>query len=571
MRPLLRIGLFLSFLSPLVFAQVPNNSPRNSSISGRVTVSNSPAANVKVSAMEIKGDDGSNGFAVAGLSPSERQSSTATTDSEGRYRITGLPNGRFTVRVDSATFVPDEQGSGKSRTVVVDDNEEAKNVDFSLIRGGVITGRVTDSQGRPVIARQVRLQKINEQGQKRDHNSQFGFDNSTDDRGVYRLFGLPPGRYIVSSGSSLWGSTGRKFPTTYHPGVLSEDQAAIIDVKEGSEMTGVDIAMASESAGYEALGRVIDSETGNPIQQASLMCFGIGEEGKGVTGFNGNAKTDAQGNFRFAGLPTGRYSIALSPDMDFLTGGIEYYIDETTFEVANGNAAGIEVRAKRGGSISGVVVADNNTSPALRNKIGQMVLSASVSRKDNQSFALPLFSGQRTAKIGGDGKFRISGLSAGEVEFGFFTLTGGNPTVARVERDGGEIRGKFEIRPGEAITGVRIVVAYGTGIIRGQVNFDGENLPEGLRIIAIADRTGGTRDGGGGGEQAEVDNKGRFVIQGLVDGEYEVVVRVLGNTVATPDGRYNSASSQASPSATERVRISGGGETQVTIKLNIGK
>lgn len=571
MRPLLRIGLFLSFLSPLVFAQAPNNSPRNSSISGRVTVSNSSAANVKVSAVEIKGDDGSNGFSVAGLSPAERQSSTATTDTEGRYRITGLPNGRFMVRVDSATFVPDEQGSGKSRTVIVDDNEEAKNIDFSLIRGGVITGRVTDSQGRPIIARQVRLQRISEQGQKRDHNSQFGPDNSTDDRGIYRLYGLPPGRYIVSSGSSSWGgNTGRKFPTTYHPGVLSEDQAAIIDVKEGGEMTGVDIAMASESAGYEALGRLIDSDTGNPIQQASLMCFGIGEEGKGVTGFNGNAKSDAQGNFRFAGLPAGRYSIALSPDMDFLTGGIEYFIDETTFEVANGNAAGIEVRAKRGGSITGVVVADNNTAPALRNKIGQLVLSASVSRKDNQSFALPLFSGQRTAKISGDGKFRISGLSPGEVEFGFFTLTGGNPTVARVERDGGEIRGKLEIRPGEAIAGVRIVVAYGTGIIRGQVNFDGENLPEGLRIIATANRSGGSRDGGGG-EQAEVDNKGRFVIQGLVDGEYEVVVRAMGNTAATQDGRFNTASSQASPSATERVRISGGGETQVTIKLNIGK
>ncbi len=571
MRPLLRIGLFLSFLSPLVFAQATNHSPRNSSISGRVTVSNSPAANVKVSALEIKGDDGSNGFSVAGLSPVERQSSTATTDAEGRYRITGLPDGRFTVRVDSATFVPDGEGGGKSRTVVVDDNEEAKNIDFSLIRGGVITGRVTDSQGRPVIARQVRLQKINEQGQKRDYNGQFGFDNSTDDRGVYRLYGLPPGLYIVSSGSSLWGNTGRKFPTTYHPGVLSEDQAAIIDVREGSEMTGVDIAMASESAGYEALGRVIDSESGTPIPQASLMCFGIGEEGKGgVTGFNGNAKTDAQGNFRFAGLPAGRYSLALSPDMDFLTGGIEYYIDETTFEVANGNAAGIEVRAKRGGSITGVVVADNNTAPALRNKLGQMVLSASVSRKEGQTSALNLFSGQRTAKIGGDGKFRISGLSAGEVEFGFFTLTGGNPTVARVERDGGEIRGKLEIRPGEAITGVRIVVAYGTGIIRGQVNFDGENLPEGLRIIATANRTGGARDGGGS-EQAEVDNKGRFIIQGLVDGEYEVVVRAMGNTVATPDALYNSGSSQASPSATERVRISGGGETQVTIKLNIGK
>jgi Carboxypeptidase regulatory-like domain len=566
MNPLSRIGLFLFLLSPLVFAQSQNNSPRSSSISGRVTVSNNPAANIKVSAVEIKGDDGSSGFSAAGLSPAERQGSSATTDGEGRYRITGLPAGKFSVKVESAAFVPDKQGGGNFRTVAIDDNEEAKDIDFSLVRGGVITGRVTDSQGRPVIARQVRLQIVNEQGQKRDHTAQFGFDMySTDDRGVYRLYGLPPGRYIVSSGSALWGNTGRKFPTTYYPGVTSEDEAAIIEVKEGGEVTGIDIALGSASAGYEALGRVIDSETGSPIAQVTLMCFGIGEEGRGLTGYNGNAKTDAQGNFRFAGLPAGRYSLSLSPDMDFLTGGIEYYIDETTFEIANGNAAGIEVRAKRGGSISGVVVAESSTASALRNKINQMVLSASVSKKEGQPSSFDFFSNQRTAKIGSDGRFRISGLSPGEVEFGFFTLTGGNPTVARVERDGGEVRGKLEIRPGEAITGVRIVVAYGTGVIRGQVEVDGGKLPEGSRVIVTANRTGGSSSG-----QAEVDNKGRFTIRNLVDGEYELMAQAIGNTVSTSEGLI-SPTQPSMPSATERVRITGGGEAQVTIKLNLSK
>jgi hypothetical protein len=571
MNPLVRIGLFLLFLSPPVFGQTQNNGPRNSSISGRITVSNNPAANIKVSAVEIKGDDGSGGFSVAGLSPAERQGSSATTDAEGRYRITGLPAGKFAVKVESAAFVPDKQGGGNSRTVALDDNEETKNIDFSLVRGGVITGRVTDSQGRPIIARHVRLQIVNEQGQKRDHNAQFGFDMySTDDRGVYRIYGLPPGRYIVSSGSAVWGNTGRKFPTTYHPGVTSEDQAAIIEVKEGGEATGVDITFGSASTGYEALGRVIDSETGNPIPQASLMCFGIGDEDKGFTGFNGNAKTDAQGNFRFAGLSSGRYSLSLSPDLDFLSGGIEYYIDEATFEVASGNVAGIEVRAKRGGSISGIVVMENSNSSALRNKLSQMVLSASVSKKEGQQSSFNPFSGQRTAKIGGDGKFRIAGLSPGEVSFGFFTLTGGNPTVARVERNGGDVGGKLEIRPGEAITGIRIVVAYGTGVIRGQVDVEGGNLPEGSRIIVTANRTGARE--GGGTAQAEADNKGRFAIQNLVDGEYELVVRATGNTVPAPDGLTSAPPPQDSmPSATERVRISGGGETQVTIKLNLSK
>src|SRR5262245_46824150 len=130
MNPLRRVGLILFFLSPLVIAQTQNNGPRNSSISGRITVNNAPAANIKVSAVETKGDDGNSTFSAAGLSPSERQGSTATTDAEGRYRITGLPDGKFSVKVESATFVPDKQGGGNTRTVVLDDNEEAKNIDF---------------------------------------------------------------------------------------------------------------------------------------------------------------------------------------------------------------------------------------------------------------------------------------------------------------------------------------------------------------------------------------------------------------------------------------------------------
>lgn len=560
MYPFRRIGLILFLFSPLVFAQSQNNSLHNSSISGRITVNNAPAASIKVSAVETNGDEGQ-GISAMGLNSAEKRGSTATTDAEGRYRITGLPAGKFSVKVESATFVSDKQGN--TRSLSLDDNEEAKNIDFSLVRGGVITGRITDSQGRPLIAKSVRLQIVNEQGQKRDFNPQFGPEMlMTDDRGVYRLYGLAPGRYLISSGSALWGNMGRKFPTTYYPGVIGEEQAGIIEVKGGAEVTGVDIALGGAASGYEALGRVIDAETGNPIQQVSLMCFGIGtEDNRGFTGFNGNARTDSQGNFRFAGLPSGKYSISFSPDMDVLSGGSEYYIDGATFEIAESNAAGIEVRARHGGSISGVVVPDSNTASAMRNKLGQMVLSASIQKSDEQQTSVvDIFSGQRTARIGADGSFRLAGLSPGAVDFGFFTLAGGNPTVVRVERDGAAVGNKLEIRPGESITGVRIVVAFGTGVIRGQVVVDGGKLPEGSHFIVRANRTGGRDDRGT--QQADVDNKGRFTIQGLVDGEYDLVV--------TEAGALASSGSPSSLSATEHVRISGGGETQATIKLNPG-
>ncbi|MBO0723559.1 MAG: carboxypeptidase regulatory-like domain-containing protein, partial [Blastocatellia bacterium] len=522
--------LLIFLLSPLVFAQAQNNSPHNSSISGRITVDGTPATNIKISATEIKGEDQSSSFSAQGLSPVEKQGASAVTDADGRYRITGLQDGKYAVKVESGAFVPAKQGAGSSRRVALDENQEAKNIDFSLVRGGVITGRITDSQGRPLIDRQVRLQFVSEDGQKRDHNAQFGSDMfTTDDRGVYRLYGLPPGRYILSSGSAEYGIGGRRFPTTYYPGVISEDQAGIIEVKEAGEVSGIDLALGALS-GYEALGRVIDAENGTPIAQANLVCFARGDDDRGPTGFSGNAKTDAQGNFRFAGLPSGKYSISLSPDTDILTGGSEYYIDSAGFEVAEGNLAGIEIRARHGSSISGVVAPENNA--ALQNKFGQMVLSASVTKKDDEQSSNDPFSGQRTAKIGNDGQFRISGLRPGVVDFGLFTLIGGNPTISRVERDGADTGGKIEIRPGESISGVKIVVAFGTGVIRGQVDYDKDLLPEGSQIIVYANRNG-ARDKGS--QQTSVDSKGRFAIQGLADGDYEVVVQALNLVSSTQD------------------------------------
>src|SRR5207244_12335072 len=69
----------------------------------------------------------------------------------------------------------------------------------------VITGRVTDAENKPVVEERVSLQSVDENGAP----SRFGVFSSpndqmyqTDDRGIYRIYGLPAGRYKVSVGRS---------------------------------------------------------------------------------------------------------------------------------------------------------------------------------------------------------------------------------------------------------------------------------------------------------------------------------------------------------------------------------
>ena len=126
---------------------------------------------------------------------------------------------------------------------MVEVGESAEGVDFALTEGGVITGRVTDADGRPVVEEAVSLNKTAEQG----HMLQFIPPNYesliTDDRGIYRVYGVPAGHYLVSVGAPFGAEQGKhaRILRNFSPGVTDRAKAVSVEVKEGAETTGVDI------------------------------------------------------------------------------------------------------------------------------------------------------------------------------------------------------------------------------------------------------------------------------------------------------------------------------------------
>jgi Carboxypeptidase regulatory-like domain len=546
-------------LDLLVCAQT---DPRTGSVSGRVTINGKPAANKKINITGENSSDGAFDFSIG--RPEGGQSYSAMTDGDGRYRITGLPAGTFTLEAQLPAYVDEKKSGSRQRSITLDRGEQVENVDLSLVRGGVITGRITDSKGNPLIAKQVRLQIVKEEG-ARDVNliqAVPGLNDffETDDRGIYRAYGLPEGKYLVSVGSGVFGDVSHKYPLTYHPDATDEKQATIIDVREGSEATGIDIRIVSETETYEALGRVIDADTGEPVPQASLVCIKTEESGAAPENLSKNAVSDAQGNFRFTGLPSGRYSVSLSPEF-FSSKPGEYYTEENNFSIAGSNLSGVEVRARRGGAISGVVVFENSRDPARTARPAQLMLTAVVTKRSDPQPAFGM-SGQSATKINSDGSFRVSGLSPGEVKFGVFSFAGGrSPELVRVERDGSQVVGNLEIKRGEVISGVRLVLALGTGVIRGQVEIVGGGLPDDATLQAIANRAG-TLNSDGGDNKKIVDKKGRFVFEGLLDGEYEVIV-LIGSGIRQ--------SIPPAPTVSQKVSVISGSEAQVNIKLDLSQ
>src|SRR5262249_51449344 len=159
-----------------------------------------PAVNALVSVEEVRPEPDGRAKVLEGGAGEHRIHAKSRADSDGRYRFTGLAEGRYSIHALSRAYVSQRaRGEDRgNRQVTLDDGEARENVDFEFVQGGVITGRVTDSEGRPVIAAELLLMQINEKGEPaEDSNFNHHQEMQTDDRGVYRIYGLPKGRYIV--------------------------------------------------------------------------------------------------------------------------------------------------------------------------------------------------------------------------------------------------------------------------------------------------------------------------------------------------------------------------------------
>ncbi len=566
-RALTLCVLLLAAVQAAAQVRPPDNRPRNSLISGRVTLGGNPLQNKIVLVTEIpernRQEAGDVSFSFGGSSAAAY---SARTDADGRYRITGLPAGKYEVHPQAGAYVPEKKSGESEQTVTLDDGEARENVNFALVRGGVITGRVTNAEGHPLIERSVTVQSAAKDKQSPAEEGVFSETAETDDRGVYRAYGIRAGRYVVSAGAGrfgLDGQTASKYPKTYHPNTTEEAQARVIEVAEGGEVTDVDIRLGAARKGFEAAGRVIDAETGQPLPQVSLMCFAVGSKDGVMADFNGTARSDEKGGFLFIGLQPGQYTIQMTPTFAGLNGApSEHYAEALKFEVTAGDVGGLELRAKRGASLSGVAILEAAPDQKGKTGLGQLMLAATVMPAEENSgepSVASMMSGMGMTKLNSDGSFRITGLSPGKLLLRPFGIGGAVPVVKRVERNGVELREGIEIKAGETLTGVKILMAYANGVIRGQVNMTGGQLPAGMRVLATAINANAAPTEQGG--SAEVDGKGRFLIEGLLDGEYEVSAQVISNK----------EDSGQLPSVSQTVRVTNGAETQVILTLDLSK
>lgn len=571
MRSLARLTILLAILAPGSFARPtsPAQDPKETgTITGRVTLDGKPAQGVNV----IATPSGSEPARMVERMLNPSASSKATTDSAGRYRLEGVPAGTYIVSPSAPTLVSLEAEKAQ-KEVTVGGDATVERIDFSLARGGVITGKVTESDGHPAIAAFIALKPVGNAeavGFYAMQNDRMFF---SDDRGVYRIFGLPAGRYLVSAGNSDNSPFGQLFTgqhrvKTYYPGVTDEPSAKPVEVTAAGEAVGIDIKLGVATKGFVVSGRIIESETRKPVANM-VVTYGASpshevsnknededdndgdDDDDSLGSLSGFTMTNAKGEFRLESVAPGKFQ-ARANSMGAVEGTTDFYTDPVEFEVRGANVENLEMQVHRGASISGVVVVENPESGEAHEKIGQLVLNVAVADAQTRSFS------SNAGSVAADGSFRVGGLKAGKARIDANSFGAQRLSVLRIERNGVDQQDGLLVQPNEQITGVRVIVIEANCVIRGHVIFQGGSPPPGSVTSAVAMAMSGTR--GHGQSAGQVDSKGDFVIENLAPGSYEVVATTY---VAGSEGAKRVISGK------QTVSVTSGIPTDISLVLDL--
>jgi hypothetical protein len=270
------------------------------------------------------------------------------TGMDGSFRLDAVPVGDYLVAALKPAYVtpgtavafdtPEDKLKGMIAALpsVHIGAGQVATLNLTLHRGAVISGRMQYADGSPAIGMTVVWgvaddrafhPEFGRQGPSPRMQALQNFDApqqqpvTTNDEGRFRIFGLQPGKYMVSTAIALDHNTtrvsmtdgehipkGREVPEVigiYAPGVFRRDDARIIEIKGDEQITDADLTIAPESL-HAIGGKVLAAATGQNLGQGMVVL----RENK-AKDFGRFALLQNDGSFQFNYLPPGTYTVEI--------------------------------------------------------------------------------------------------------------------------------------------------------------------------------------------------------------------------------------------------------------------
>jgi len=513
-RPLrfFRLAMSLLALSGLALLGAAQQSTKDDAITGRVMGDDgNPLVNAKVVATEAEA-----------RGPNRAPHSTTTND-EGYFRLAGLPPGDYYISASAEGYL---YGYAFATERSAQDNRYFRpgaSVTITLKKGGVITGRVTDAEDRAVVAVPVSLEHVFEADDRPRAATYVGREEWTDDRGVYRLYGLQPGSYLVRAGGrGLQDRGASAFDSdapTYYPSATREN-ATEVRVGAGEEATGIDIRYRGER-GHAIRGAVAGAANFNRQPYVKLN-----RPPGAQVGFTYSRVEDQSLKFDFEGLPDGEYELIAGHSV---SGEDDAASAPRRVTIKGADVNGVELRLTPLASLFGrFILAADSTDCQTRQRRRLMDVSLVLHR---DGAAQPEPAQERPNQ---QGEFAIRGLEAGlyrltasllHIEWYLRAIT--QPGSAPANRPVDVSRQGLMLQPGERATGLVITVAEGAAFLSGKVisSNEGASLPTQLRVYLVPAESASADDALRYVE-TEVESNGRFTMRHLAPGRYWLLARL---------------------------------------------
>jgi len=485
---------------------------------------------------------------------------STVADANGRFTIRDVAPGQYTIESDLQGFF-----DAPGRPAIADvEAGKSSNVTVPLLAGATISGRVKNEAGRFLPNTAVTAYQITYVNGKIIPSPQS--QQTTDDRGEYRMFWLPPGDYLVLADPPRYALSGAQqtpefgpppagrgaappppmstpqFMRTFYPQSLTTADARVIAVKGGDQLSGMDITV-QKGVTYKISGEIhaIPSTAlaapprgrganANPNAPQRIQGF-LGLEFRdpsvidmrstnlgGTVPSAGNffltpTEDGMRATFEVRDVLPGEYYLVPRVNQSIPPGSGNFTINRIPVDVRDRDITGLAMELFAGVSVNGTLTIDGHAP-------GNVTTRVALSAVGNPS---PTYQGISARAV------------IPKADDGTFTIVNIPPTRYRVEMGVGLPPDLYveEVRQGavsvfdsglevgkESIGGLQVFLRSGAGIVEGIVR-DGAGKPVPNATVVVVPPEP-RRENRALYKTGASDASGKFSVRGIGPGGYKV-------------------------------------------------
>jgi protocatechuate 3,4-dioxygenase beta subunit len=508
------------------------------------------------------------------------------SDEEGRFVFLDLPAGRYTLQGSKLGFVQSWYGARKlwrapGQPINLEAGQRKTDVVFKLQRGAVVTGTVRDPSGQLQSGLRVQLLENRMQNGEMTWGTANGSGiGSTDDRGVYRIYGVAPGTYIVGVAGTPLSTAARitndaevqwaiaqaqtaarsgvapaadpgapepgpvvGYAPLYFPGTIDPDSATQLTIASGEERGGIDLMM--QFVPTARVSGIVTTSDGQPAPGIQLILTTTGR--RPVPTFENQLRstTDGNGRFMIQNVRPGPYTIAArSMNRGGSPAAFQYNFAEGGYSVAYsalataGQAPGpndlwaqsdinvngrdlpnVALTLQAGMTITGRVAFEGTKQPPA--DLSKMTISIRPAPGQQSFGQLP------TGTVMADGRFTVAGVAPGKYILGNGPASGGPPPTAGfvlksvVLKGQDTLDGGFDMQPNESVSDAVMTFTDQTTTLSGRlIDGAGQPVQDYFVLIFPTDKTFWNNGNRRMRPAIRTQADGRFATGNLLPGEY---------------------------------------------------